>query len=118
MSQGSSEPHLPAELAETLAPHLTRALENSTRRRILRALNGEHESRTLVELATLVPGINISTIGYHVLILEECGTVSVTVSRLEAESGRESNHYASNIGEDQMVREVLSRTRQDDETSA
>jgi DNA-binding transcriptional ArsR family regulator len=115
LPQGSSESHLPAELASSLAPHLKRALDNPIRRRILRALNKDGEPRTLGELSTLIPGTNISTIGYHVLTLEECGTVSVTVLLAESAFGRAGNRYASNIGDDQAVREVLSRTRQDDE---
>jgi hypothetical protein len=115
LPQGSPS-HLPDDLAETLAPHHQRALEHPFRRRILRALDDHGESQTLVELADLLPDTSISTIGYHALVLEECGTISVTVSLLSAESSRGSNSYASNIGDDRAVRAVLNRMRPADET--
>lgn len=101
----------------TLAPHLKWALDHPVRRRMLRALNDDGKAQTLEELTTLIPGTNISTIGYHALALEECGTVSVTVSLAEPATGQAGNRYASNIGDDQAVRQVLSQTRECDESS-
>lgn len=113
MPQGSDS-CFPPELAWALAPHLKRALDHPLRRRILRALNGNAEPRTLEELATLIPATSLSAIGYHVLTLEECGAVSVTAS-LTAATASHANRYASNVADDQAVREVLGQTRTCDE---
>ena len=111
MPQGP-EPELPTELTESLAPHMQRALKHPTRRRILRALNGSGRSRTLEDLALANPGASVSTISYHVLVLESCGGVSVRTAAPE-DGG---NLYTSNVGDDGGVTELLRATRAADET--
>ena len=106
------EPELPTELTESLAPHMQRALKHPMRRRILRALNGDGRSRTLEDLALANPGASVSTISYHVLVLESCGGVSVRTAAPE-DGG---NLYASNVGDDGGVTEFLRATRTADET--
>ena len=106
------EPELPTELTETLAPHMQRALKHPMRRRILRALNGDGRARTLEELAIANPGTNVSTISYHVLVLESCGGISVRTAAPE-DGG---NLYTSNVGDDNAVTEFLRATRTGDET--
>ncbi|HVO54426.1 MAG TPA: helix-turn-helix domain-containing protein [Solirubrobacterales bacterium] len=108
------EPELPTELTETLAPHLQRALRHPMRRRILRALNGDGEARNLEELALLNPGTSVSTISYHVLVLESCGGISVMTAAPE-DGG---NRFASNIADDGGVTEFLRLTRENDEIEA
>ncbi len=111
MPQGP-EPELPTELTETLAPHMQRALKHPMRRRILRALNGDGQPRTLEDLAVANPGTSVSTISYHVLVLESCGGVSVRTATPE-DGG---NLYTSNVGDDGAVTEFLRATRVADET--
>jgi DNA-binding transcriptional ArsR family regulator len=103
---------LPAELAEKLSPILERALGHPTRRRILRALDGTGEAWTLEELGAAIAGTPISTVSYHVLVLEECGSVLVTVALPESQR---SQRFASAVGDDATIREVLDRTRAEDE---
>ncbi len=111
MPQGS-EPELPTELTDTLAPHMQRALKHPMRRRILRSLNGDGRARTLEELALLNPGTSVSTISYHVLVLESCGGITVRTSPPD-EGG---NRFTSNVGDDGVVTEFLRATRTADET--
>lgn len=111
MPQGP-EAELPTELTETLAPHMQRALKHPMRRRILRALNGDGRARTLEDLALANPGTSVSTISYHVLVLESCGGLSVRTAAPE-EGG---NLYTSNIADDSAVTEFLRATRAGDET--
>lgn len=113
MPQGP-EPELPTELAETLAPHLQRALKHPMRRRILRSLNGDGEARTLEELALLNAGTSVSRISYHVLVLESCGGITVRTSPPD-EGG---NRFASNVADDSVVTEFLRATRATDETES
>lgn len=115
MPQGHDQ-QLPFELAEALGPHLQRALEHPVRRRILRALNGAGETRTLEELTTLIPGTTVGMIHYHAGVLEECGSVSITVSLPGTNSASAGNRYASNIADDRTVMEALSSTREVDES--
>ncbi len=109
MPQGS-EAELPTELTETLAPHLQRALKHPMRRRILRSLNADGEARTLEELAVLNPAASISTISYHVLVLEGCGAITVSTSQASG------NRFASNVADDSGVTEFLRVTREGDES--
>ena len=111
MPQGS-EPELPTELTEGLAPHMQRALRHPMRRRILRALNGDGRPRTLEDLAEASPGTSVSTISYHVLVLESCGGLSVRTAAPE-DGG---NVYSSNVADDTAVTEFLRATRAADET--
>jgi DNA-binding transcriptional ArsR family regulator len=108
------DPELPTELTETLAPHMQRALKHPMRRRILRALNGDGRPRTLEDLAVANPGTSVSTISYHVLVLESCGGLSVRTAAPE-DGG---NLYTSNVADDAAVTEFLRATRSGDEAEA
>lgn len=71
---------LPPAVAAALAPHQRRAVGNRTRRQILRQLSGSASPKTPSDLALAIPGASISVISYHVLVLEECGCVSLSIA--------------------------------------
>jgi DNA-binding transcriptional ArsR family regulator len=110
------ERKLPAEVAALLAPHLCRALDHPTRRQILRALNRGAEPQTPKNLAEAIPGAGLSMIGYHALVLEECGCVSVTVA--PSIGGGLNRAYLSNVTDNRLVTSALEATRQLDEFGA
>lgn len=71
---------LPPWVSAALAPHQRRALKSAVRRRILRTLSGLGYPATLPDLARrLGGGSSIGDIAYHVIILDECGCVTVSV---------------------------------------
>jgi DNA-binding transcriptional ArsR family regulator len=107
---------LPAEVAVLLAPHLCRALDHQTRRQILRVLNRGSEPQTPQDLAEAIPGAGISIIGYHTLVLEECGCVTVTVRPSRA--GELKRAYVSNVTDNRLVRNALEATRHLDQFGA
>jgi DNA-binding transcriptional ArsR family regulator len=107
------EQSLPAELSATLAPHLHHALNSPARRRILRALNATTDAQTLEDLREVVPAASISTLGYHVLVLEMAGCVSAA-SQIVRTNGM-LQAYASNIKDSQMVVDLLRATEREDE---
>lgn len=109
MVQGE-ESKLPAEVAVLLAPHLRRALDHQKRRQILRALNRHSEAQTPKDLAEAIPGAGVSIIGYHSLVLEECGCISVTVAPSLAGGLRRA--YLSNVTDNRLVTGALQATRQ------
>jgi DNA-binding transcriptional ArsR family regulator len=96
---------LPPEVISTLAPNQCRALDHSTRRQILRALTHDADRLTLVDLSEAIPDASISTIGYHLLILEESGMVSV--SRVLTAPGGTERGFASTIADNQTVAAAL-----------
>jgi DNA-binding transcriptional ArsR family regulator len=105
---------LPAEVAVLLAPHLHRALDHQTRRQIIRVLNNNSgEALTPRDLADAIPGAGLSMIGYHTLVLEECGCVSVAVTPSLA--GGLKRAYLSNVTDNRLVTSALEATRQLDE---
>jgi DNA-binding transcriptional ArsR family regulator len=104
---------LPPEVIEGLAPHQQRALEHPIRRQILRVLTRDSSPQTLVELGEGLPDTSISTIGYHLLVLEECAFVSV--SGVLTGPGDAERHFASNIADNRVVIQALRETQQLDE---
>lgn len=112
MVQGEDR-KLPEEIAVLLAPHLRRALDHQTRRQILRVLNRSREPQTSKDLTEAIPGASFSTIGYHTLVLEECGTLSVKVAPSTAGGLRRA--YVSNVSDDRLVTSALQATRGIDE---
>jgi DNA-binding transcriptional ArsR family regulator len=99
---------LPWKLAERLAPRSRRALMHGTRRRILRALNDDPTPQTTRDLAARFPEITLPTITYHVLVLEECG--SLAVSHVEQARGDLTRSFVSNIADDVEFVAVLQMT--------
>lgn len=115
MVQGE-ERKLPAEVAALLAPHLCRALDHQTRRQILRVLGRSSTPQTPTDLADAIPGSGLSMIGYHALVLEECGCVSVTVA--PSLSGSLKRAFVSNVTDNRLVTSALQATRRLDEFGA
>jgi DNA-binding transcriptional ArsR family regulator len=107
--------NLPAEIADSLAPRLRHALGNITRRRTLRALNATADAQTLADLFDLVPAANISTLSYHLHVLENDGCVA-EVSELVQVDGI-VRAYVSNVTDDLAVMVALHATQQDDDRS-
>ena len=69
---------LPDQLAQGLAPKAKHALMHATRRRILRALSEGRAVRTPKELLRVFPGVGLDVINYHLLVLEDCGSLAVS----------------------------------------
>jgi hypothetical protein len=109
---GSTVP-LPKELAEVLSPTRKRALRHSMRRRILRTLNRDLVPWTADELAAIFPGCGLSIVNYHVLVLEDCGAVSV--SYLEPQRGRLLRTYVTNVSDNPEIASALQATIELDE---
>lgn len=105
---------MPVDLVGSLPSHLKRALEHPLRRRILRALGGVDTTRTLGSLAETIPGVSVSSVGWHALVLEECGGVSVAIGLPGVNSGGTCNRYSSNVADDQAVTKILELTRRSD----
>ena len=104
-----TELKLPAEVAVLLAPHLRRALDHQTRRQILRVLDRGAAPQTPKELAAAIPGTSVTAIGYHTLVLEECGCLSVTVA--PSPTGALRRALLSNVSDDRFVASALQATR-------
>jgi DNA-binding transcriptional ArsR family regulator len=104
---------LPPEVVDGLAPHQQRALDHPIRRQILRVLSRTSNPQTLVDLCEGIPETSISTIGYHLLVLEECGFVSV--SGVLTGPGDAERHFASNIADNRVVMLALQETQELDE---
>lgn len=105
--------NLPADLSATLAPHLHHALDSPPRRRILRALNTTTEALTLDDLGETLPAASLSTLGYHVRILEMAGCVSEACQIVRAKGMLRA--YVSNLKDSQMVVDVLRITQPEDD---
>jgi hypothetical protein len=81
---------------------------HGTRRGILRALRRDPAPKTIRDLQPIFPGITLQNITYHVLVLEECG--SLAVSHIEQSSGSFARCFRSNIGCDPEILTVLQKT--------
>ena len=99
---------LPVHLAKSLKPETRQALMHWVRRRILRMLNQSPTPRTIQDLQKTFPGLSLSSVNYHVLVLDECG--SLTVSRVNATPGSPIRLLASNAADDPRLVAVLRAT--------
>jgi DNA-binding transcriptional ArsR family regulator len=88
-------------LLDRLTPEHRRALIHRTRRRILRAFREDPTPKTPRSLLSAFPGITLQTLTYHVLVLEECG--SLTVSHVEQSPGSFARFFQSSIGCDPEI---------------
>jgi DNA-binding transcriptional ArsR family regulator len=104
---------LPPEVVAGLAPHQQRALDHPIRRQILRVLSRSSGPQTLAELCEGIPGTGLSTIGYHLLVLEECAFVSV--SGVLTGPGDAERNFTSNIADNRVVITALRETQKLDE---
>jgi len=104
---------LPPEVVDSLAPHQQRALDHPIRRQILRVLSRSATPQTLGDLCEGMPQESVSTIGYHLLVLEECAFVSV--SGILTGPGDAERHFASNVADNRAVMRALQETEQLDE---
>jgi hypothetical protein len=64
--------------------------------------------RTPQDLLKAFPGLNLSSVNYHVLVLDECG--SLTVSRVKATAGSLIHLLTSNVADDPQLVAVLRAT--------
>jgi len=86
---------------------------HGVRRRILRMFNQDPTPRTAQDLLKTLPGLSPNSLNYHVIVLGECG--SLTVSRVKATPGRFTRLLASNVAEDPQLVAVLRATESLDE---
>lgn len=99
---------LPARLAKSLQPEIRLALMHGARRRILRTLDQDPPPRTIQDLHKTLPGLSISSINYHVLVLGKCDCL--TVSLVNATPRSCTRRLASNAADDSKLVEVLRAT--------
>jgi DNA-binding transcriptional ArsR family regulator len=107
-SSPESNRPLPVQLAKSLEPEARQALMHGVRRRILRMLNQDPTPRTTQDLLETFPGLSLSSVTYHVLVLGECG--SLTVSRGKAIPGSFTRLLSSNVVDDPQLVAVLRAT--------
>ncbi|MGD9734154.1 MAG: helix-turn-helix domain-containing protein [Solirubrobacterales bacterium] len=110
---------LPRSCAEMLAEHpnarIQEALGNPVRRGVLRALH-QHEppcSAGDVSVADSLKSESISTIKYHLKVLQECG-VAAQSGELVTTSGYQPL-YVSRVADDDLVLSVLGEMRAEDD---
>lgn len=108
----TNEFDLPDE-ASALTPERRKVLGHPIRRKILRALNRGTDGQTLSDLSEAVSQVDLSTISYHVLVLETGGCISVYSEVVSGRGGME-RVYGSNVADDRIVLEVLGATEQRD----
>jgi DNA-binding transcriptional ArsR family regulator len=87
---------------------ICQALMHGVRRGILRMLNQGPIPRTTQDLLETFPGLSLSSVNYHVLVLDECG--SLTVSRGKAAPGGFTRLLISNVADDPQLVAVLRMT--------
>lgn len=103
----SNQP-LPVGLAEGLDPESRLALMHGVRRRILRTFNQDPAPRTTLDLLATLPGLSLSSVNYHVLVLGECG--SLTVSKVKVAPESFIRLLRPNIADDPQLAAVLRAT--------
>lgn len=113
MQSGDASPPLPAQLARSLGPEAKHALMHPMRRRLLRVLNEDLTPRTALDLRTTFPGVSLSVINYHLLVLEDCE--SLTVSRLGQTRGTFARSFVSNVTDNAQYVVVLRATELSDD---
>lgn len=102
---------LPDGLAEKLGPDIRQALRHWMRRRILRALNqSEAVPMASDELTRVLPGIDLSTINYHALMLEHVGLIGIAY--VPGEGGDLRRGYVSQATDNAEANVVLRATEQ------
>jgi DNA-binding transcriptional ArsR family regulator len=111
-SNDASRP-LPMQLAQSLEPKTKHALMHGMRRRILRALSEDPTPRTSKDLLTTFPGVSLSTVSYHVLVLTDYG--SLAVSHVEQVHGTVVRSFVSNVADNAQYIAVLRATEQLDD---
>jgi DNA-binding transcriptional ArsR family regulator len=102
-------------MRDTHSADLENALGHPTRREILRVLIYSERAKTVRELAELVPTVNISSLSYHLLVLEKEACVSR--SGEPAPGDGRSPSYVATIAENQFVLDILNGTRGEPPTS-
>jgi len=112
-SDSEANQPLPTRLATQLEPGTRHALMHGMRRRILRAFAESATARTTQDLLTAFPGAGLSSVNYHVLVLCECG--SLTVSRVEQARGSLTRSFVSTVADDPQIVAVLRATEQLDD---
>jgi DNA-binding transcriptional ArsR family regulator len=91
------------------------AINAPLRRRILRLLHEVNEARSPAEVSRAFR-LPVSAVSYHVRVLKECGTIALTDIR--PKRGSIEHFYASTVGDNRLIFELLEETRSDDEKAA
>lgn len=104
-----------AGLPRATAEACITAIKAPLRRRILRLLHEVDEARSPVEVAKAFR-LPVGHVSYHVKVLNQCGVVVLTDTR--AKRGAIEHFYASTVGDNSLIVELLEDTRVDDENAA
>lgn len=96
-------------MRDTHTADLENALGHPTRREILRVLIYADNPKTVKELAELVPTVNISSLNYHLLILEKEGCLSRDGETAPGDGRLPA--FAATVAENQFVLDILNGTR-------
>jgi DNA-binding transcriptional ArsR family regulator len=68
---------LPEHVATHLSPRLQKALDNPTRREILRLLQETHQARSVPELRRVMCGRSAAEMAFHARLLCECEVLHI-----------------------------------------
>jgi DNA-binding transcriptional ArsR family regulator len=107
---------LPMQLARSLEPKAKHALMHGVRRRILRALSEDPSPRTTADILATIPGGTLSTVHYHVLVLQDCG--SLAVSHVKQVRGTVVRSFVSNVADNAQYIAILRATARLDDARA
>ena len=99
---------LPAQLANSLKPEIGKALMHGARRCILRILNQDAAPQSTRDLQKAFPRLSLSGLNYHVLVLADCGTVSLPHEK--GPLGSSTRLVSSNVADDPQLVAVLRAT--------
>lgn len=112
-NSGTGNQPLPGQFARSLKPESRQALMHGVRRRILRMLNQDPTPRTTQDLLKTFPELSLSSVNYHVLVLDQCG--SLTISRVRSTVGSFTRVVTSNVADDPQFEVVLRATESMDD---
>jgi DNA-binding transcriptional ArsR family regulator len=99
---------LPAQLATKLKPKTRQALMHGARRQILRTLHRDPTPRTTKDFLGTFPGLSLSSVNYHLLVLNESGSLSA--SKVNTTDGNFSRLLISNVADDPEFATALRAT--------
>lgn len=104
-----SEGRLPVEIAAVLEPGLREALDNPTRREVVRILNSSDRALGVGEIAAHLCDFTVSEIGYHARVLERSGGVVVDDDGSSSVAGQ--RRYISSVADNMQALSALRATQ-------
>ncbi|HEU5105166.1 MAG TPA: helix-turn-helix domain-containing protein [Solirubrobacterales bacterium] len=100
--------------ADLLEPQVRQALSHPLRRQIIRALN-VGSAHTTTDLREVLPAENLSSLHYHVLVLEQAGVIQG--SDLWNSVDAPVRSYVTEVAGDAAVASLLKATQQLDDVA-